>query len=185
MGALLTPSGGSRPWRRLRLMVLDRDRYRCQLPVADGSVCGAPASHVDHIVPRKDGGTDDPSNLRAACPPCNLRRGAGRPPTDPSRPGRRKPSRSAAPWRRLRQSVLDRDRGLCQWPTSQDGSPCLAPATTVVHVILPSSGGRRDDPANLRATCAACATLSYRRAAHAGNDPRRVARQARGQSWSW
>lgn len=183
--AALTASGGSRAWRRLRLLVLDRDGWRCQLPTVTGSLCGAPASHVDHIVPRKDGGGDGLDNLRAACPPCNLRRGAGRPPTDPARPGR-KPSRSAAPWRRLRQSVLDRDDGLCQWPRSPwDSTPCLAPATTVVHVVLPSSGGPRDDAENLRATCAACASDSYRRAAHVANAPRRPPSAGSRQSWSW
>lgn len=37
--------------------------------------CGTPdAAHVDHIVPRIDGGTDDLGNLIAACLSCNLRK---------------------------------------------------------------------------------------------------------------
>jgi 5-methylcytosine-specific restriction endonuclease McrA len=31
--------------------------------------CGERATTVDHITPRAEGGTDDPSNLRALCRP--------------------------------------------------------------------------------------------------------------------
>lgn len=55
--------------RRTRFLVLDRDDYTCRY-------CGAKPPdvtlHVDHIVPRAHGGTDDPSNLVTACAPCNL-----------------------------------------------------------------------------------------------------------------
>lgn len=65
--------GSTRAWRRLRAAVLERDGHVCQVRL----VCdGAPATHVDHIVPVVDGGRDDPGNLRAACAACNLRRGA-------------------------------------------------------------------------------------------------------------
>jgi 5-methylcytosine-specific restriction endonuclease McrA len=58
----------SHKWRtEIRPAVLKRDGYTCQL-------CGAPANAVDHIVPYRDGGTDDLSNLRALCPSCNSRR---------------------------------------------------------------------------------------------------------------
>jgi 5-methylcytosine-specific restriction endonuclease McrA len=45
------------------------------------AICGQPASasdglHVDHIVPRVDGGSDDPSNLRAVHASCSLKRGS-------------------------------------------------------------------------------------------------------------
>jgi len=41
--------------------------------------CGASgATHVDHIVPRSDGGTDDLSNLILACGPCNFAKGGRR-----------------------------------------------------------------------------------------------------------
>ena len=33
--------------------------------------CGGPYEHVDHVVPRKHGGTDDVENLVPACQPCN------------------------------------------------------------------------------------------------------------------
>lgn len=84
----LTARGSTRHWRRLRALVLDRDGHSCQLPVEGGHAgnggptCGAFATHVDHVVPRKLGGSDHPSNLRAACAPCNLRRGARVTPLD-------------------------------------------------------------------------------------------------------
>jgi hypothetical protein len=31
--------------------------------------------HVEHILPRQHGGTDDPGNLALACPECNLLKG--------------------------------------------------------------------------------------------------------------
>ena len=61
-------------------MVLERD------PICRG--CGrAPSVHVDHVLPRAQGGTDDPSNLQGLCTPCHSRKtvtqdgGFGRVPT--------------------------------------------------------------------------------------------------------
>lgn len=71
----LRPGGSTSAWRRLRRVVLARDAGRCRVPRRDGQPCGRPASHVDHVVPRAAGGTDDLVNLRAACAPCNLARG--------------------------------------------------------------------------------------------------------------
>ncbi|MDP9224703.1 MAG: HNH endonuclease [Actinomycetota bacterium] len=52
-------------WRKLRLSVLTRDNYRCRY-------CGrAGADTVDHVVPVFRGGSDDESNLVAACRPCH------------------------------------------------------------------------------------------------------------------
>jgi 5-methylcytosine-specific restriction endonuclease McrA len=63
-------------WRRLRLLVLARDRHVCQVR---GPVCTRVATCVDHIVSRSDGGDMwNPANLRAACRPCNSRDGAAR-----------------------------------------------------------------------------------------------------------
>jgi hypothetical protein len=60
-------------WKALRLLVLDRDRWTCQ--VQDPG-CTVVATQVDHIVPRVEGGAFwDPSNLRGSCPRCNLGRG--------------------------------------------------------------------------------------------------------------
>jgi 5-methylcytosine-specific restriction endonuclease McrA len=76
----LRPTGSTRAWRRIRLYVLDRDGWRCQLPADDRpGPCLDLAEHVDHITSRAEGGTDDPANLRAACAFHNLRRGTGRP----------------------------------------------------------------------------------------------------------
>jgi 5-methylcytosine-specific restriction protein A len=62
----------TRQWRRLRLLVLDRDLWLCQVNGPGGK---HHATEVDHIVPRGQGGDFwDPSNLRAACRPCNLGR---------------------------------------------------------------------------------------------------------------
>jgi 5-methylcytosine-specific restriction endonuclease McrA len=52
----------SREWRALRAAALRRDGGRCIVPG-----CGRPATRVDHIVARKDGGADAMSNLRSLC----------------------------------------------------------------------------------------------------------------------
>lgn len=81
MSTLLRRAGSTRAWRRMRLLVLERDRWRCQLPADDGSgLCLAYADHVDHITARAHGGTDEPANLRASCAHHNLLRGVGGPP---------------------------------------------------------------------------------------------------------
>lgn len=60
---------GHRPgWPRLRAEVLERDGHTCQMRLPG---CLVHASEVDHVVPVADGGTDDKSNLRAACHPCH------------------------------------------------------------------------------------------------------------------
>ncbi len=67
-------------WRQLRVLVLDRDNWWCQVRVSAKCVpnlrYGARNAHVDHVVPRAQGGTDHPSNLRACCMRCNLHLGA-------------------------------------------------------------------------------------------------------------
>lgn len=60
----------SKAWYMLRAKVL-RDTPSC---TATG--CSNRASHVDHIVPRRLGGSDDLSNLRALCAGCHNRRTA-------------------------------------------------------------------------------------------------------------
>jgi 5-methylcytosine-specific restriction protein A len=49
-------------WQQLRKAALHRDRYRCTVPG-----CTAKATHVDHIISRRDGGPDALSNLRSLC----------------------------------------------------------------------------------------------------------------------
>jgi 5-methylcytosine-specific restriction endonuclease McrA len=53
-------NGSTWAWRELREQILARDRWACVM-------CGAHAEHVDHIIEVRDGGTDDPGNLRSLC----------------------------------------------------------------------------------------------------------------------
>ena len=56
-------------WGRLRDKILERDGYVCQ----DRRACNGltRATDVDHILPKAQGGTDSPDNLRAICPACH------------------------------------------------------------------------------------------------------------------
>ena len=57
-------------WKALRLAVLARDRYRCQIALSN---CKGIANQVDHVVDWRDGGPAlDAANLRAACRSCNV-----------------------------------------------------------------------------------------------------------------
>lgn len=62
---------GGRPWRRLREEILKRDDYLCQCEECRLLGRVRPGNEVDHIVPRSQGGTDDPSNLRAINDECH------------------------------------------------------------------------------------------------------------------
>lgn len=58
---------------RQRTRVLDRDAWTCQY-------CGArlftnEEATIDHIIPVSLGGSNEDSNLRAACQPCNTTKG--------------------------------------------------------------------------------------------------------------
>ena len=59
-------------YQETRERILRRDRYRCKY-------CGVkkPESmHMDHVIPLKKGGTNEDSNLVAACQKCNLNKGS-------------------------------------------------------------------------------------------------------------
>jgi 5-methylcytosine-specific restriction protein A len=56
-------------WVRLRQIALDRDSHLCQPCLATGRP--TPATQVDHIKPKAQGGTDDLENLQAVCGPCH------------------------------------------------------------------------------------------------------------------
>jgi ATP adenylyltransferase len=57
----------------LRYEILRRAGFRCELC---GVSAGERAIEVDHIFPRKHGGTDDLTNLQALCFKCNANKGA-------------------------------------------------------------------------------------------------------------
>lgn len=57
----------SEDWQIVRCAVLDRDNYRCKK-------CGRPGREVDHIKPKKLGGTDDLSNLQTLCSNCHTKK---------------------------------------------------------------------------------------------------------------
>jgi hypothetical protein len=57
-------------WRKVREVVLCRDRWECQIRVP--GVCRGRADQVDHIRKAKwTGPVFDPNLLRSACRPCN------------------------------------------------------------------------------------------------------------------
>lgn len=60
-------------WRKLRLAVLERDRYRCRIR---GPKCAVVANIADHVVPHHLGGPDAMENLQAARGPCDNRKTA-------------------------------------------------------------------------------------------------------------
>ena len=57
-----TQRGYGQQWRERRALILERDPI-CR----DESGCGEPSMDVDHITPRRQGGTDNPANLRGMC----------------------------------------------------------------------------------------------------------------------
>jgi hypothetical protein len=62
----------SGPWRRIRLRVLQRDGYLCQVRLPG---CTITADEADHITPTSQGGAwFDLQNLRGSCKHCNLAR---------------------------------------------------------------------------------------------------------------
>ncbi len=72
-------TGSTSAWRRTRAAVLERDGWTCRhcaRPIHPRClVTGCPTcAHVDHLTPRSQHGSDDPSNLVASCQRCNLQR---------------------------------------------------------------------------------------------------------------
>ena len=59
----------SRKYRAHKERVFDRDGRTCRY-------CGSDEEplHIDHIIPRKRGGTHDLDNLQVLCKACNLRK---------------------------------------------------------------------------------------------------------------
>lgn len=67
-----TSRGYGAAWRRLRESIMVRDHGLCQVCARAGRI--EPASEVDHIRNRADGGTDEPGNLQAICSECHRRK---------------------------------------------------------------------------------------------------------------
>lgn len=61
--------GYGKEWKKLRRHIMDRDDRLCQPCLAEGRL--SPASQVDHIVPKAEGGSDSDDNLQAICLPCH------------------------------------------------------------------------------------------------------------------
>lgn len=57
-------------WDRLRLHILRRDLYLCQECRRNDRA--RTATDVDHIKPKKQGGTDDWGNLQSLCRQCHI-----------------------------------------------------------------------------------------------------------------
>ena len=65
---------GSLRWKKLRVAVLRRDGYQCQIR---GANCRGAANTVNHRLAVSEGGAFfDPENLEASCAACNFSGGA-------------------------------------------------------------------------------------------------------------
>lgn len=60
--------GSTRAQRQRRRRILERDNWTC-------FYCGHQATTEDHKIPVTRGGSEDDSNLVAACGPCNFSKG--------------------------------------------------------------------------------------------------------------
>lgn len=54
---------------RLRIKILERDNYTCKNCNKSGKDIKL---HIDHIIPRSKGGTNETDNLQTLCKECNL-----------------------------------------------------------------------------------------------------------------
>jgi hypothetical protein len=67
----------------LRELVCSRADDRCEYCQIPQAALPFSSFHVDHIVPRQHGGTDDVSNLAWSCARCNRKRGTNLTSIDP------------------------------------------------------------------------------------------------------
>ncbi len=64
---------GGEAWEATRKRILKRDKWRCVF-CGIGLFAKGSRPNIDHIIDKKDGGTDDDSNLRTLCPSCHSKR---------------------------------------------------------------------------------------------------------------
>lgn len=123
---------GTRRWRTIRDHVLDRDGHLCKM-TRDGTVCGAYADTVQHVIRREDGGGDDLANLVAACQPCNYGEPAS---TNPRPPGR------------LSAVAVD-----VVWALDAAGLPTATGRRRAIEVLHTAYPGRRFRSTDIDAAC--------------------------------
>jgi 5-methylcytosine-specific restriction enzyme A len=116
-------------WKRLRLRVLKRDGYECQIR---GPRCLDEATMVDHILPVSYGGDDSEDNSQAVCAPCHHTKTAQERAALRPRPSRRR----TAP-----MHPADALGGQRIWP-SDGGHPGRAHKPPEGHHPPPKGGGR-------------------------------------------
>lgn len=58
--------------KKLRTEIIQRDNYTCVNCKFKAESYETSRLHVDHIIARVNGGTNDPSNLQTLCSTCNL-----------------------------------------------------------------------------------------------------------------
>ena len=68
---------------RTRRFVRQRAGHRCEYCGLNEAQSPVAKLQIEHIIPRKHGGTDDPENLALACIDCNLHKGANLTGIDP------------------------------------------------------------------------------------------------------
>lgn len=107
---------------KLRRQVFERDNYQCQIRFDER--CVGIATQIDHIICWADGGTNSVDNLRAACQPCNAKRGSiqghlaqgidvkakRRPQPNPGLAGSEHCERPEDPWIRLERERTEQRR---------------------------------------------------------------------------
>jgi hypothetical protein len=69
--------------QRLRELVRQRSGDRCEYCRLPQGVAPVIRFHVEHVVARVHGGSDDPANLALACPRCNCYKGTNLSAPDP------------------------------------------------------------------------------------------------------
>ena len=60
---------------RVKSAVRDRAAHECEYCALPQHLVPLASFHIDHIVPKMHGGTDEPENLALACYHCNLHKG--------------------------------------------------------------------------------------------------------------